>query len=400
MKRTKLQNGITLIALIITIIILLILAVVTIGSIKNSNIITYAQNASTTYNDEKSKEESAIAGYETLIESKLPGKDNTETITMSDAQLDNMLTKKVNSTTYDSYGNKIVVPAGFKILVDETTVYTADNIDVTKGIVIQDAEGNEFVWIPVGENIKNENGTAKIKLSRYTFYSPLEAETDVGEKVIDNSYQEVATSSYGNATAKNLSGFISSVNTNKGYFIGRYEAGVTGYDLSNITTENSDSETSWTGYIAAEGEQLKLVSKYGQQVWNYVTQNKASELCRNMYTENSNYTSDLINSYAWDTALVFIQTFGTETDANNYSRVNKSGSFTSTGVNGDKYRNIHDMSGNAYEWTTETSHYSNSNCINRGGYYDGAEIDRAGARANGYTYECDPCCSFRPILYL
>ena len=64
----KNAKGITLIALIITIIILLILALVTIGSIKNSNIITYAQNASSNYNAEKDKEEGIISEYEDLIE--------------------------------------------------------------------------------------------------------------------------------------------------------------------------------------------------------------------------------------------------------------------------------------------------------------------------------------------
>ena len=61
-------KGITLIALIITIIILLILAVVTIGSIKNSNIITYAQNAVIDYEAKKDEEESLIADYESLVE--------------------------------------------------------------------------------------------------------------------------------------------------------------------------------------------------------------------------------------------------------------------------------------------------------------------------------------------
>ena len=69
-------KGITLIALIITIILLLILAVVTIGSIKNSNIITYAQNASKDYNSEKNKEESTLSGAEIFIESKLPGAED------------------------------------------------------------------------------------------------------------------------------------------------------------------------------------------------------------------------------------------------------------------------------------------------------------------------------------
>ena len=56
MRKTRSEKAITLIALIITIIILLILAVVTIGSMKNSNIITYAQNAATDYNDKKTEE--------------------------------------------------------------------------------------------------------------------------------------------------------------------------------------------------------------------------------------------------------------------------------------------------------------------------------------------------------
>ena len=66
------QKGITLIALIITIIILLILAIITIGSIQDSNIITYAKNASSDYGEAKDKEESIILGYETVIEEKIP----------------------------------------------------------------------------------------------------------------------------------------------------------------------------------------------------------------------------------------------------------------------------------------------------------------------------------------
>ena len=71
MNKVKFEKGITLIALIITIIILLILAVVTIGSIKDSNIITYAQNASRDYNTEKDKEESTILSYEQLIDDSI-----------------------------------------------------------------------------------------------------------------------------------------------------------------------------------------------------------------------------------------------------------------------------------------------------------------------------------------
>ena len=73
--------------------------------------------------------------------------------------------------------------------------------------------------------------------------------------------------------------------------------------------------------------------------------------------ENSEwiYASDLVNSYAWDTAIIFIQIYSTETDASSYASKNKSTSFANTGKNNDKYCTIWDMSGNVVEWTTEYS---------------------------------------------
>ena len=68
--------------------------------------------------------------------------------------------------------------------------------------------------------------------------------------------------------------------------------------------QSSSSVASWTGY--ANG---KLTIKSNQQVWNYITQNKAADIARNMYS--ANVTSDLVNSYAWDTAIVYIEKCGT-----------------------------------------------------------------------------------------
>ena len=56
MKKTKMEKGITLIALIITIIVLLIMAVVTIGAIQDSKIIDHAQNAADDYSVAQEKE--------------------------------------------------------------------------------------------------------------------------------------------------------------------------------------------------------------------------------------------------------------------------------------------------------------------------------------------------------
>ena len=43
-----------------------------------------------------------------------------------------------------------------------------------------------------------------------------------------------------------------------------------------------------------------------------------------MYGSEAKVTSDLINSYAWDTAIVFIQECGTENNSSTYSKDRKS----------------------------------------------------------------------------
>ena len=72
-----------------------------------------------------------------------------------DTAKNTVLSTKQNTDVYDEYGNKIVVPAGFKIRVDEGTRTKGDAnstaTHVTEGIVIEDASGNQFVWIPVGK---------------------------------------------------------------------------------------------------------------------------------------------------------------------------------------------------------------------------------------------------------
>ena len=86
--------------------------------------------------------------------------------------------------------------------------------------------------------------------------------------------------------------------------------------------------------------------------------------------------SDLVNSYAWDTAIVFIQNMKAENS--NYANAGRdeteNSSLMNTGETGDKVCNIFDMAANLLEWTTEYSTNTNSSraypCIVRGGGYD------------------------------
>ena len=73
-----------------------------------------------------------------------------------------MLSKETNTIVNDELGNYFIVPAGFKV--------TDDANNVTEGIVIQDKDGNEFVWIPVGIK-KKSNPNETITLGRYSFDS-------------------------------------------------------------------------------------------------------------------------------------------------------------------------------------------------------------------------------------
>ena len=393
-QKLKESKGITLIALVITIIVLLILAGVTIATLTGDNGILKKAGDAKTQTEQAKEDENlkiAIAGsYGTDGKLNLKDlKDNLENqgidydknntgfplevivngekkkIDANGNIIESIQSLKTKGTVFkdtttleDTYGNQVKIPKGFKIANDSAT-------DVTGGIVIEDATytntiGSQFVWIPVGtgENaIKKANKeTVEIELGRYDFTKNSDGTITTSE--YSGSYTEDTTanhnSDYKNAIAKDIEEFKTSVKNNHGYYIGRYEAGVVDYN-SSVSTSNSDYKINWTGYT---GDNIKLVCKKEQQVWNYVTQNKASELSRDMYGSEAKVTSDLINSYAWDTAIVFIQKCGTESNSSTYS---KTDGLSSTGTNGpqttgtnklkatskvDKQCNIFDMAGN------------------------------------------------------
>ena len=68
MKKNGKENGITLVALIITIIVLLILAVVAIGIVRGDGILFHAKDAATKYGTEQKKEQGMLTYYDAFIE--------------------------------------------------------------------------------------------------------------------------------------------------------------------------------------------------------------------------------------------------------------------------------------------------------------------------------------------
>ena len=139
-------------------------------------------------------------------------------------------------------------------------------------------------------------------------------------------------------------------------------------------------------------------------LWNFITQSQAALVSQNMYKNDKYVESDLINSYAWDTAIVYIQEMGNANYANANRDTNGNTTLKNTGSTGDEKCKIFDMAGNELEWTTEYSTNTSSSltfpCTHRGGDYDSSgdyctslrEIFRA-------TYNRSNI-SFRSLLYV
>ena len=386
------ENGITLIALIVTIVILLILAGVTLTAVFSDNgIIKRARDAQTKTDQGVQKDLEPMGELEDLI-NKNSGENKEENAVKISTLVGTVVDK--NTKAVDAYGNKITIPKGFKVLPhgteagSATYTYSGDNIPaVQDGIVIEnETDGNQFVWVPVGTIKNKDNTTNTITLGRYSdftakdgIYIPAQSAEDYTQEVlIDTTCKELCTFREGgdktegtltvkNATARDLEAFVKTSLANGGYYIARFEA---------------------------SGTSTRIGSKYNQTVLTYIEQTNAAKAAREMYgevKENNKliYASDLVNSYAWDTAIIFIQTYSTNVSANNYANQNKGGDGVEqkTGLTNDKYCNIWDMSGNIHEWTTETTNrVSNGHFgIARGGdygFYDNEIFGTAKDRRN------------------
>ena len=415
LTRNKEQSGITLIALVVTIVVLLILAGVSVNALfGNSGIIEKSKEAQNAMDKATENDQKQIGELTNWIDNQVNGTtggstnggDDTSTTQKISTLVGTVVDK--NTKVEDAYGNKITIPKGFKVVAHGTAAgsatytYSGDNIPtVQDGVVIENGtDGNQFVWVPVGIIKNKDNTTNTITLGRYSDFTMTNGAVASGQPVqvasmenytqevtIDSNYKELGTFREGNtatdstaknATARNLAEFTSTTLANGGYYIARFEA---------------------------SGTTSKITSKYNQAVLTKVTQPNAAKLARDMYGDTTEYASDLANSYAWDTAIIFIQTYS---GTSNYASQNKSTLFSNAGINNDQYCNIWDMSGNANEWTTEHSIYTYNNslfypCTLRGGNCEvtaGEVYCWTSKRGNGYTTTTYDYTSFRSILYV
>ena len=457
--KNKKNNGITLIALVITVIVLLILAGVTIATLTGENgILTRASEASEQTEIAEEKEAIGVAYAGVLADNNGTGVSASElqnelqkngynatvtdngngtfTVTFesgreytinADGSIeggtgggtetgekpgnpddDGYFTE--DSTINGETGNKDnpTIPEGFRPVDTETSEWgdgtTAPEADdINNGLVIEDKNLNQFVWVPVTYS-DFQRYAGYFNGSLQTLSSSYEEANSSG----NNTNAEVTESSTTQIEAQNM---YASVQRNGGFYVGRYEAG---------------------------NESGNVVVKQGASVYNNVTWSKnetmneeepvegtennpdgAIELARNFDTVNNyaSVTSTLIYGVQWDAIMAWIdpayKTGACDTEnsyvANSTGKGNYEedantnpwkGEVTTTGAS-EAYavNNVYDLAGNVYEWTMESC-YTDSRVIRGGGYTSTGSGYPASIRNVSYPSYSSDHLGFRVTLFL
>ncbi len=398
-KLVRTNAGITLIALVITVIVMLILAGVAINlTIGDNGIFKKSQEGAQIYKNSANNEATSLNSVDkkmgdlinqyqggSTTPSEKPGKPNGDGIYTENST--------INSGTPDAFNPEI--PKGFKPK-DEGTADWGDGTTppteeaVKAGLIIEDTEGNQFVWIAV-------DGT-EVVLGRYVFTATGEIDTirleptdqlSTGNGDTDYQIEGLKEDTTPNVHAKDIEEFRRSVTEYGGYYIARYEA--------SYGTDRKPNSKQSTGVVHQDGVAYAPTTE--GYLWNNIVQADAANVCRNMYDSSYGATGDLVNSYAWDTAIVFIQKYSGDSDYSMQNGPSIKATLTNTGSNEDERCHIYDMAGNCTEWTTETYSGSVGPCTNRGSYYDGTGSFTSYRYRNSIT-QAFRGISFRPILYL
>ena len=352
--KTKEMKGITLVALVVTIVVLLILAGVSINSVLGENgIIIKAKEAA---------EKTAAAQEKEAMERNLLEKE-----------LENSLSTPAVEPT-----DGVKIPTGFYYVggTKASGIVISDNKNDknkyrNQKVVGTDLLGNQYVWIPC----TTDSSSSDLQYARTEWGVEVDGD-DNSRAIKDELTLTDASVTYSDAdTANGINADVSkeivaqikaekaSVAQYGGYYIGRYEVG-----------RNSDT----------------AVVKYNQTPYASITWSTAYGLAKKIIT-NSEVNSYLCSSYAWDTAVNFIQNNST---AKNYATSIEgfNGNWNSQEVKDPsgnvikpagtsqqlntglttQFCNIFDMGGNEAEFTTELNPGTSETVVLRGGdyYYD------------------------------
>ena len=378
------NEGITLIALIITIIILLILVGVSINLAIKGDLFGSAEKAVSGTNDKTAQEQTRVDELmgelgrveEQQRQDNFPG------------------TRVTENTKYVSNGKTAWIPKGFTV----SGIKSEQSID--NGLVIYDIpEGitpdwtnpdsvktkyNQFVWIPVEvKSTDTENSIASFYRSEWTANASTGGERTTG---LSTDYTE--PDSTNDTTDKTgivdqITELTKSIYKHGGFYIGRYEAGSkTPRTSSSGVTEIGIKQDMYPYIYVKWGDSMSSIGTTG-----------AVYLSNSLYNTNEyGATSMLCTGACWDSMLDFIKdSKHSVTDSTKWGNYKNSetfeitrgsyavydtsnytlGSFNNVGSKYSKTKdttillttgaterncskNIYDVAGNCWEWTTES----------------------------------------------
>ena len=357
------KRGISLIVLIVTIIVIIILAAAVILTITKNNPVSSAKEAtfkedmaniqdelsmyiSKKYTDDPlSFEKSNVNLSGDSMVTELPStKKYKEKVSVVEGNL--ILNNKVNSEEKKWFNEVIGNTSNVKEEWQDTIASVKYGVPIPKGfdyvtgtkdngLVIKDGEGNEFVWVPATES-------TYVKDTSFPSHNDF---TPTGDGTLPNGITDETADvvKYG------------------GFYIGRYEAGIP--ENQSSIDGKSDSTSNVKGVP---------VSKKDATVWTYIDYTNAKANSESMIS-NEYVQTGLLTGKAWDTVCHWIKSDDELKDSRTYGNYHNSlapanknsGTKRTAGFSENwKVKNIYDLAGNAWEWTSEAR---SSDFIIRGG---------------------------------